>query len=103
MTLIRQIQSSGTEPTNLLFLVKKPYTTGTQETFRTFPQQIYAQIIEGTFKGDHMNIIVKANNFYQNLVQSGDYQPAKSVKKDADSVLHSLMAQMDSKVNELKM
>ena len=103
MTLIRQIQSSGTEPTDLLFLVSKPYTTGTQETFRTFAQQIYAQIIEGTFKGDHMNIIVKANNFYQNLVQSGDYQPAKSVKKDSDSVLHSLMAKMDSKLNELKM
>ena len=101
MTLIRQIQSSGTTPQDLLFLVSKPYTTGTQETFRSFAQNTYAQVIDGAFTGDHMNIIVKANNFYQNLVQSGDYQPAKSGKKDQDSIIQSMMAKIDERINKL--
>ena len=101
MTLIRQIQSSGSTPQDLLFLVSKPYTTGTQETFRSFAQNTYAQVIDGAFTGDFMNIIVKSNNFYQNLVQSGDYQPAKSGKKDQDSVIQSMMAKIDEKINKL--
>ena len=36
--LVRQIECSGSVPDDLLFLVAKPYVTGTQETFRTFAQ-----------------------------------------------------------------
>ena len=91
MTLIRQIQILGSTPQDLLFLVAKPYTIGTQDTFRSFAQTFFAQVIDGAFAGDYMNIIVKSNNFYQNLLQSGDYQPANGGgKRDKDSIIHSI-------------
>ena len=34
--LVKQIECSGSVPEDLLFLVSKPYVTGTQETFRTY-------------------------------------------------------------------
>ena len=73
--LVKQIECSGSVPEDLLFLVTKPYVTGTQETFRTYAQQIYTSIIAGDFKGDYHEIIHKMNNFYQNLLQSDDYEP----------------------------
>ena len=103
MNLIRQIESSGTVPSDLLYLVSKPYTTGTHETFRAFAQGVYAQILDASFLGDYTGIIIKMNSFYQNLLQSGDYSPSKTTKKDQDSVLQSMMAKMDNKINNLKM
>ena len=76
--LVRQIECSGSVPDDLLFLVAKPYVTGTQETFRTFAQQTYAAIISGEFKEDYHAVIHKMNNFYQNLIQSDDYEPAQA-------------------------
>ena len=71
--LVKQIECSGSVPEDVLFLVTKPYVTGTQETFRTNTQQIYTTIITGDSEGDYHEIIHKMNNFYQNLLQSDDY------------------------------
>ena len=100
--LVKQIECSGETPQDLLFLVSKPFTTGTQETFRTFAQQIYTSVIDGTFNGGHVEIITKMNNFYQNLVQSDDYEPAKGGKKDQDvSVLQGLIAKLQGQVSQI--
>lgn len=101
--LVKQIECSGNVPDDLLFLVSKPYTTGTQETFRTFAQQIYTSIISGDFKDDYQEIVHKMNNFYQNLVQSNDYEPAKGGKKDTDaSILQGMMAKLNAQMDRLK-
>ena len=55
--MIKQIESSGKPPSDLLNLVSQPFTTGTQETFRTFAPQIHTEIIAGKFKGDEMNVV----------------------------------------------
>jgi hypothetical protein len=101
--LVKQIECSGSVPDDLLFLVSKPYVTGTQETFRTFAQQIYASIISGDFKGDYNEIIHKMNNFYQNLVQSDDYEPAKGGTKETDSsILQGMIAKLNTQMDQLK-
>lgn len=100
---VKQIECSGSVPNDLMFLVSKPYTTGTQETFRTFAQQIYTQVVSGTFVGEYLDIVHKMNNFYQNLVQSDDYEPAKGGKKDSDaSILQGMMAKLASKMDKLQ-
>ena len=48
-----------------------------------------------------MNIIMKSNNFYQSLIQSGDYQPAKAVKKGQDSAIQSMMVKIEDKITKL--
>ena len=82
---MKQIECSESVPEDLLFLVSKPCVTGTQETFRTFAQQIHASIISGEFKGGHNEIIHKMNNFHQNLLQSEDCESAKGGIKETDS------------------
>jgi len=101
--LVKQIECSGSVPEDLLFLVSKPYVTGTQETFRTYAQQIYASIISGDFTGDYHEIIHKMNNFYQNLLQSNDYEPAKGgIKETEASVLQGMVAKLSKQMDELK-
>ena len=86
--LVKQTECSGSVPEDLLFLVMKPYVTGTQEMFRTYAQQIYASIISRDCKGDYHEGIHKMNNVYQNLLQSDDYEPAKGgIKETEASVL----------------
>ena len=100
--LVKQIECSGETPQDLLFLVSKPFTTGTQETFRTFAQQTYTSVIDGTYTGDHVGILTKMNNFYQNLVQSNDYEPAKGGKTDQDiSALQGLIAKLQGQVSQI--
>jgi hypothetical protein len=101
--LVRQIECSGSVPEDLLFLVAKPYVTGTQETFRTFAQQIYTSIISGEFKGTYHDVVHKMNNFYQNLIQSDDYEPSKAGLKETDSsILQGMIAKLSSDLNQLK-
>ena len=101
--LVKQIECSGSVPEDLLFLVTKPYVTGTQETFRTYAQQIYTYIIAGDFKGDYHEIIHKMNNFYQNLLQSDDYEPAKGgIKETEASVLQGMIAKLTKQMDHLQ-
>ena len=101
--LVKQIDCSGSVPDDLLFLVSKPYATGTQETFRTYAQQIYASIISGDFTGDYHEIIHNINNFYQNLLQSNDYEPSKGgIKETEASVIQGMIAKLSSQMDKLK-
>ena len=78
--MIKQIVSSGKLPSDLFNLVSKPFTTGTQETFRTFYQQIFTQIVSGKFKEDEMDVIHKMNNFCQALPQNNECELARRTK-----------------------
>ena len=80
--LVKQIECSGEEPHDLLNLVAKPFTTGTQETFMTFAQGIHADVIAGKHDGDKVELISDMNQFCQTLVWAGDHEPAKGAKKD---------------------
>ena len=101
--LVKQIECSGSVPDDLLFLISKPYVTGIQETFRTFALQIYASIISGDFQGDYHEIIHKMNNFYQNLVQSDDYKPAKGGTKETDSsILQGMITKLNMQMDQLR-
>jgi len=101
--LVKQIECSGSVPEDLLYLVTKPYVTGTQETFRTYAQQIYTSIISGDFKGDYHEIVHKMNNFYQNLLQSDDYEPAKGgIKESEASVLQGMIAKLTKQMDHLQ-
>ena len=103
--LVQKIESSGEAPPDLLFLVTKPFTTGTQETFHTYAQQIYTSVIDRTFKHGkqgYVEIITKMNTFYQNLVQSNDYEPARGGKKDQDmATLQGMIAKLQGEVSKL--
>ena len=100
---VKQIECSGSVPDDLMFLVTKPYTTGTQETFRTFAQQVYTSVVDGAFKGTYIDVVHKMNNFYQNLVQSDDYEPAKGGKKDTDtSILQGMISRFSSQMDKLQ-
>ena len=54
---IGQIEESDNKPVDLLTLVFKLYTTGTQETFRIFAQQIYTAILDRSFQDKYIDII----------------------------------------------
>ena len=101
--LVKQIECSGSVSEDLLFLVMKPYVTGTQETFRTYAQQIYATIISGDFKGEYHESIHKMNTFYQNRLQSDDYEPAKGdIKETEVSVLQGMIDKPTKQMGHLK-
>ena len=77
--MIKQIESSGKPPSNLLNLVSKPFTMGAQETFRTFAQTICTEIVAGKFQGDEMNVIHKMSNIHQVLLQNNECELAGGV------------------------
>ena len=54
---IGQIEKSDNKSIDLLTLVFKSYTTGTQETFRIFAQQIYTTVLDRNFQNEYINII----------------------------------------------
>ena len=60
---VRQFDHSGELPNNIMFLVAKSYTTGTQETFCTFAQQVYLEVITSACKDDYLAIVTRMNNF----------------------------------------
>ena len=100
---IKQIECSGRTPDDLLFLVAKQLLTGSQEILWTFTNQIHSKVIAGTFKGNHLDIINKMNDFYQNLVQTSDCEPAKGGKQDQDSkILQGMIAKLNDKVEKLQ-
>ena len=61
---IKQIEGLGNKSVDFLYLIAKPYTTGTEKIFRIFVQQIYITIIDQSFKSKYMDIIQRMNNFY---------------------------------------
>ena len=100
--MIKQIESSGKPPSDLLNLVSKPFTMGTQETFMTFAQQIHTEIVAGKFKEDEMDVIHKTNNFCQALPQNNKCEPAKGGKKDQDmTTLQGMIAELKRQVRQL--
>ena len=83
------------------FGVKTIHNRHSRDLF-IFAQQIYTSVIDGSFAGGHVEIITKLNNFYQNLVQSNDYEPAKGGKKDQDvTALQGLIAKLQGQVSKL--
>ena len=100
---VKQIECSGGVPADLLFLVSKPCTTGSQETFRTFAQQNYTSVIDGNCTAHYQDIVSKMSNFYLNLVMNKDYSPAMGGKQDSDTTtLHGMIAKLTEQVNQLR-
>ena len=59
--------------------------------------------MSGEFKGNYHDVIHKMNNFYQNLIQSDDYEPAKAGSKETDSsILQGMIAKLTSDMDKLK-
>ena len=73
LEMIKQIESSGKPPSDLLNLVSHPFRTCTQKTFRTFAKQVHTEIIAGKFQRDEMNVIHNVNNFCQALLQNNKH------------------------------
>ena len=100
---VKEIESSGSIPQDLLFLVTKPYMTGTSKAFETYAQGIYTKVVANEYNEGYNEIIHKMNDFYQALVQNDDYEPAKGGKKDQDAtVLQGMIAKLESKLDKLQ-
>ena len=102
--LAREIEGSGTPPTDLKNLVSKPYTKGTVEAFRTQALGTHMNIMRGNHTGTWQQVVTEHIAVYQDLVQSDEYPPAKGGKKDQDSVIQGLIAKtVDQKLSKLNL
>ena len=98
----REIQGSGSPPSDLKNLISKPYTTGTVDTFKTHALSIHGQVMTGTYTKTWEDMVKGYNLFYQDLVQSDDYPPAKGGAKDQDETIQGMIAKaIDSKLDKL--
>ena len=101
--LAREIEGSGTPPSDLKNLVSKPYTKGTVEAFKTHALGIHMSVMRGTHAGSWQSVVTEHNAVYQDLVQSEEYPPANGGKKDQDDKIQGLVAKVvDQKLSHLK-
>lgn len=100
--IAREIQGSGCPPADLHNLISKPYTTGTEETFRTYALGIHGKVMTGEYMRSWEQMVQSYNLFYQELLQADDYPPAKG-SKDQDDAIHGLIAKaIDRKLEMMK-
>ena len=102
MEKVNQIEAAGRPPDDLMILVIKPYTTGTQEIFRTLANVVYTTVLTGEYKGTAMEIVAKMNASYMGLISSEDYEPANEGKKDEDSKLQAMFSALQAATTALK-
>ena len=95
--LARELEGSGNAPSDLLNLVSKPYTKGSDDAFKTHALGEHTKVMKGNFKETWQEMVHAHNAFYQDLVQSADYGPAKSGKQDPDEKIQALVAKTVSK------
>ena len=101
--LAREIEGSGKAPTDLKNLISKPHTKGAVESFRAHALNVHNSIMRGTHNEDWQSMVTGHNNFYQDLVQSDEYPPAKGGKSDQDETIQGLIAKtVDQKLSKLK-
>lgn len=100
--IAREIQGSGCPPADLHNLISKPYTTGTEETFRTHALGVHGKVMTGEYTKSWEHMVQSYNLFYQELLQAGDYPPAKGAK-DQDDTIHALIGKaIDKKLEMMK-
>jgi len=99
--IAREIEGSGQPPHDLLHLVSKPYTKGTDEHFKTHALNIYNKVKTGELKMTWPQVVEQHNLYYQDLVQSKEYGPAKG-GKDPDSSIHAMIGAIDRKLEMMK-
>ncbi len=97
----RQIVGSGNPPPDLKHLISKPFTTGTDQYFKTHALNIHNKVISHEYLKSWEQMLQEHNHTYQDLVQQSDYEPAKGVK-DQDDTIHALIGKLDQKLDALK-
>eukprot|EP00980_Cylindrotheca_fusiformis_P022212 scaffold9102_cov166-Cylindrotheca_fusiformis.AAC.2 len=90
--IVREIEGSGKPPSDLLELVSRPYTTGSDEKFRHRANNYHANIRDGIYAQSWQNYIASMNLYYKDLVQMKDYTPALGAKEDPDAKIQGLIA-----------
>eukprot|EP00980_Cylindrotheca_fusiformis_P022352 scaffold9224_cov170-Cylindrotheca_fusiformis.AAC.2 len=94
--LAREIESSGRPPSDLLQLCSRPFTKGTVEDFKIHAFNINNKVKTHDYGKDWESLMIEHANFYQELIQSNDWPPAKGAnKEDTDSQIQGLVAKMD--------
>ena len=86
----RQIVGSGNPPPDLKHLVSKPFTTGTDQYFKTHALNIHNKIINQEYMKTWEQMLQEHSHTYQDLVQQSNYSPAKG-SKDQDESIHAMI------------
>jgi hypothetical protein len=89
----RQIEGSGCAPTDLQHLVAQPFTTGSDELFKSYAMGIYNSVIGGTYTRGWQQMVQEMDVRYQDLLQRGLYTPAIG-KKDDDAEIHAMIGKV---------
>ena len=90
--LAREIGGLGKPPTDLKNLILKPYTKGMVDEFKQHALTVHTTVMRGTHASTWQEMVAEHNVMYQDLVQLGDYPPAKGGKQDQDKTIQALIA-----------
>ncbi len=100
--LARELEGSGNPPGDLINLVSKPFTKGSVESFHTQALTVHNRVMRGEYVDEWTTLVPDHNAFYQDLVHSDDYPPAKGGKQDQDQSLQALVAKtVESRLERL--
>lgn len=99
----RQLVGSGKQPSDLINLVSKPYTTGSVEIFKSNALTIHTQVLRGTYPYNWERLVSDHNNMYYDLIQTNDYPPATGKKQNKeDDLIQCFIGQIDIKFSKLE-
>lgn len=97
---VDQIEASGSTLEDLLHLTAKPFTRGTDNTFKTFAINICTKVLNNICGKTCQDLVHEMNTFHNSLLQTDDCAPAKAGKKDKDSILN-MLSMLNTKVETL--
>ena len=97
----RQIVGSGNPPPDLKHLVSKPFTTGSDQYFKTHALNVHNKVINHEYSKTWEQMLQEHSHTYQDLVQQADYGPAKGVK-DQDDSIHAMIGKLEQKIDGLQ-
>lgn len=101
MERVDNIEALGQPTTDLKSLATKPFTTGTDFSFKSCATQICTAVVSGTHTETIHRMVNNMSQFHMTLLQQEDCSPERAGKRDQDQVL-TMLSTLNIKVKILQ-